>query len=96
MPILQLIYTLIAKFFGEGLYKILIKAGTALSVGALTYSVSDDITAKVSSLISSEFGALDSDLYSLFAIAGGAEIINILIAYMTMLVTLTITEKVIK
>lgn len=96
MPVLSLIYTLIGGFFAEGLYKILIKAGTALAVGSATYFLAGDLTAYLNDMLVNEFNLLDAKLYQLMVILGVNEIINYTISYIALCSTLAVANKVMK
>lgn len=96
MPVLSLIYTLIGGFFAEGLYKILIKAGTALAVGGATYLLAGDLTAYLNELVVNEFNLIDDTLYLLMIKLGVTEILNYTISYISICTTLAIANKAIK
>ncbi|ENJ1724343.1 hypothetical protein AB0537_001261 [Vibrio parahaemolyticus] len=93
MPVLPLIYGLLAGFFAEGLIKILVKAAAIIGIGSASYLVSDYLMQSLFIETYSQFGALDNTMLSLMVILGVTEIINYLISYITILATITIIEK---
>ncbi|MEZ8844475.1 hypothetical protein AB6E06_22830 [Vibrio splendidus] len=94
MPLIPIIYSMLAAFFAQGLLKIIVKAGLILGMGTVSYLFSDALLTNFFNHTYAEFQALDTALFQLLIVMGVTEMINYLVAYIMTLITIIVVNKI--